>query len=104
MFGQPPDTHLRLLEYVWNAIPVQIDSIRSHRGCIVLHWRCVLGAAKLTAVAGEMYSTSVACAVYMAGSAMLTAGAGLTYSTNAAGAEHPAGAGEVYFMTGPVSA
>ena len=27
---QKPNTHQRLLKYVWSAIPVQIDSIRSH--------------------------------------------------------------------------
>ena len=66
------------------------------------------GAAKLSAFAGEMYFTNVAFAAYTVGaglSAMLTvAGAGLTYSTNGDGAENPAVAGELYSMTGIVSA
>ena len=53
------------------------------------------GTAKLVAVAGEMYSTTVSCAVHMAGSSMLTAGAGHTCSIRAAGEVYPAGAGEM---------
>ena len=46
-----------------------------------------VGAARLIAVAREMYSTTVSCAVFIvgAGSAMLTAGALRTCSTKAAG-------------------